>query len=64
MSGLDPIFFAAREAAGAQVFGRRHPRWQPRAAAHEIAVGWGRRVPLYGDLAWGGKVCEQVILHR
>ena len=55
-----------------KVFGRRHPRHQPRAAAagvrkaprHEIAVGDRRRCRNYGDFAAGGKVCERVILHR
>jgi hypothetical protein len=35
-----------------------------KAPRHEIAVGWARRVPLYGDLASGGKFCGRVILHR
>ena len=64
MSGLTQSFFAAREAAVAQVFGRRHPRCQPRAPAagvrkaprHEIAVGERRRCRNYGDFAAGSGV--------
>ena len=47
-----------------KVFGRRHPRCQPRAAAagvrkaprHEIAVGERRRCRNYGDFAAGSGV--------
>ena len=50
--------------AAAQVFGRRHPRHQPRAAAagvrkaprHEIAVGDRRRCRNYGDFVAGSGV--------
>jgi len=58
---LPAIFLAAREAGFAQVFGRRHPRCQPRGPAagvrkaprHEIAVGERRRCRNYGDFAAG-----------
>src|SRR4029077_5383094 len=58
---LMPMFAALRESARAQVFGRRHPRCQPRAPAagvrkaprHEIAVGGRRRCRNYGDFAAG-----------
>ena len=55
---------ALRESAGAQVFGRRHPRCQPRALAagvrkaprQEIAVGDRRRCRNYGDFVAGSGV--------
>ena len=65
LRGLQPGPCAAvHESAAVQVFGRRHPRCQPRAPAagvqkaprHEIAVGERRRCRNYGDFAAGSGV--------
>ena len=62
--GSRPQANQVRMSALAQVFGRRHPRCQPRAPAagvrkaprHEIAVGERRRCRNYGDFAAGSGV--------